>query len=248
MHLTLDMLVRVTSKVKIPTNALGQAPSYLDGLVDNVKESKGLVIFVHGSGSGPRSSRNQYLSQRLNNDGLSTLLVDLLTRSEQDADRKTERILRKLPGVTLNKFNIDLLANRLVTITRWSLENKEMKEQTLGYFGASTGSAATLVAASDQDINQNIAAIVSRSGRPDLAIQSLPIVKTPTLFIVGEKDSKKIIQRNEDALDKIGSDKKKLIIVPQATHLFEEKGTLEQVGKLASGWFRCYFQIWKHRK
>lgn len=218
------------------------------GILLHVQGSKGLVIFAHGSGSGAHSSRNQYLAQRLNNDGLSTLLVDLLTTDEQDIDIRAEKILTQLPGATLNKFNIDLLARRLITLTDWTLDYPETKNLILGYFGASTGSAAALVAASHNNFVQTTGAIVSRSGRPELAIRSLSNVRAPTLFIVGGNDVKKIYQHNQMALKKLGSEKKKLQLVPGATHLFEEEGTLEQVAKLASGWFRCYFQIREHGK
>lgn len=238
--------VLITEKFKIPVQH-SLEPRHLNGVLYHVEGSKGLVIFAHGSGSFSQSFRNQYLSEQLNKDGLSTLLVDLLTEPEQDTDDKTERLLNELPGAVLNKFNINLLSNRLIAITKWTIENLETKDMTIGYFGASTGSAAAFIAAAHKSINQNIAVIVSRSGRPDLAIQSLPMVRMPTLLIVGKKDSKKIIQYNNIALKKIGTKKKKLIMIPNATHLFEEERTLEQVAKYASGWFRCYFQIWQHK-
>jgi putative phosphoribosyl transferase len=201
-----------------------------------------LIIFAHGSGSGPRSLRNQYLSHLLSNDGLSVLLLDLLTINEQDIDIRSEKLLKELPGVTLNKFNIKLLVKRLVTITRRAIEYPQTKDMPIGYFGASTGAAAAFAAASHKEISERLTAIVTRSGRPELAIESLPFVKAPPLLIVGKNDAKKIIENNENAIKKIGSDEKKLLFIPGATHLFEEDETLEQVGKFSSDWFRYYFR------
>jgi dienelactone hydrolase len=231
MNITTDVRIQIVNEPEV---------GHLSGSLVNVKGSKGLIIFAHGSGSDSRSLRNQYLSQILNNDGLSILLLDLLTIYEQDIDIRSQRILKELPGVTLNKFNIELLAKRLVTITRWAIEYSETKDMAIGYFGASTGAAAAFAAASHKEISERVTAIVTRSGRPELAIESLPFVKAPSLLIVGENDTKKIIQNNENAIKKIGGDEKKLLLIPGATHLFEEDGTLEQVGKFSSDWFRCY--------
>jgi putative phosphoribosyl transferase len=174
------------------------------------------------------------------------LLVDLLTAKEEEADTKAQKIDYKIPGFVLNKFNINLLAWRLVSITDWILENPDTKNFLVGYFGASTGTAAAIKAAVQwqaNNNNNNIFAIVSRSGRPDLArLDYLSQVKAPTLFVVGGNDSKKVIDLNEDALKQLGSEKKKLVTVPNATHLFEEPGTLE-VARVASGWFRCFYLI-----
>jgi len=164
------------------------------------------------------------------------MLVDLLTTKEEESD------------IILNKFNINLLAKRLVSITDWILENPGTKDFSVGYFGASTGTAAIVAAAqrhTNNNINTNdVFAIVSRSGRPDLAGSDyLSKVKAPTLPIVGGNDSKKVIDINNEALKQLGSERKKLVTVPNATHLFEEPGTLEEVARLASGWFRCYYLI-----
>jgi pimeloyl-ACP methyl ester carboxylesterase len=182
----------------------------------------------------------------LQSDGLATLLVDLLTPDEEESDLRAQKIGYKVPGLVLNKFNINLLAKRLVSITDWILENTDTKSFIVGYFGASSGTAAAILAAAQRP--DSIGAIVSRSGRPDLAgLDYLSKVKAPILLIVGGKDSRKVIDLNKNALKQLGSvEKKKVVEVPGATHLFEEPGTLEEVARLASGWFRCYFQIKEH--
>ncbi|MBA3978110.1 MAG: dienelactone hydrolase family protein [Nitrosopumilus sp.] len=208
--------------------------SKIEGNLTVPKDSKGLVIFAHGSGSGRHSPRNQYVAEVLNNDGVATLLLDLLTEEEEKVDVLTGEY----------RFNIDLLADRLISVTDWILKQENTKKMILGYFGASTGAAATLIAADKRP--DNISAIVSRGGRVDLSSKysSLNSVNCPTLFIVGEKD-KQIIEFNKKVLDthleKV--EKKKIVIIPGASHLFEEQGKLEEVAKKASGWFRCYFQI-----
>lgn len=221
--------------VRIPIN--NDSGEKIEGILNIPKSSKSLVIFAHGSGSGRYSPRNQYVSRVLNNNGVSTLLVDLLTESEERKDFVTKEY----------RFNIPLLGDRLIAVTDWVLnQNNQLNNlnNTLGYFGASTGSAAALIAA-DKRYN-NISAIVSRGGRVDLALKytSLRQIKCPTLFLVGENDHP-VIEWNRQIIDKqlINVDKKKLIIIPQSSHLFEEPGKLEEVAKYASGWFRCYFQI-----
>jgi putative phosphoribosyl transferase len=207
----------------------------LEGNLIIPKAAGGIVVFAHGSGSSRHSPRNQYVAQVLNNAGLATFLTDLLTREEEEVDIKTRQ----------HRFNIELLSKRLVTVTDWMTQNPDTQKLFVGYFGASTGAAAALVAAAERD--NIISAIVSRGGRPDLAgSEALKNVQAPTLFIVGEKDVQ-VIGMNENAmkqLDKV--EKKKLKIVPGATHLFEEPGTLEEVARLARGWFQCYFLIKKH--
>jgi len=215
---------------------------------NNGNYSKGIVLFAHGSGSSRHSPRNKYVAEVLQKDGLATLLVDLLTIKEEEADTKAQGVSYKIPGLILNKFNINLLATRLVSITDWILENPGTKDFSVGYFGASTGTAAAIVAAAQRHANNNnindAFAIVSRSGRPDLAgLDYLSKVKAPTLLIVGGNDSKKVIDINNEALKQLGSQRKKLVTVPNATHLFEEPGTLEEAARLASGWFRCYYLI-----
>lgn len=209
----------------------------IEGSLTIPKGSKGLIIFAHGSGSGRHSPRNQYVSKVLNNDGVSTLLLDLLTEEEEKVDVLTREY----------RFNIELLANRLTSVTDWLIKQENTGNMILGYFGASTGAAAALIAADKRP--ENISAIVSRGGRVDLSSKytSLKSVDCPTLFIVGENDSQ-VIEWTQQILDnhleKVA--KKKMIIITGAGHLFEEPGKLEEVAKKASGWFRCYFQIKEH--
>jgi dienelactone hydrolase len=218
---------------------------FLDGDLNVPKAANGIILFAHGSGSSRHSPRNKYVAEVLRRDGLATLLVDLLTPKEEESDTRAKKISYNIPGLVLNKFNVNLLSKRLVSITDWIFENPDTKDLLVGYFGASSGTAAALVAAAERP--NIISAIVSRSGRPDLAgLDSLSKMKAPALLIVGGNDSKKVIDFNKDALNQLGSEKKKLVVVPNATHLFEEPGTLEEVARLASGWFRCYFQIKQH--
>ena len=236
------------SSVSIPVSESSTSKSIiLQGDLTIPKDAKGIVLFAHGSGSSRHSPRNNYIAEALNNDGLATLLADLLTQEEEEADVRIQKVRCKIPGLVLNKFNIKLLANRLIAITDWVLQNSDTQNLTLGYFGASTGSAAALVAAASTQYQEIVAALVSRSGRPDLAgVDYLRLVKAPTLFIVGGNDYKQVIDWNKNALKDVGSEKKKLVVVPNASHLFEEPGTLEEVARVASGWFRCYFQIKQH--
>ena len=236
------------SSISIPVSESSTSKSIiLQGNLTIPKVAKGIVLFAHGSGSSRHSPRNNYVAEALNNDGLATLLTDLLTPEEEEADVIIQKIKCKIPGLVLNKFNIKLLANRLIAITDWVLQNSDTQNLTLGYFGASTGAAAALVAAASTQYQEIVAALVSRSGRPDLAgVDYLRLVKAPTLFIVGGNDYKQVIDWNKNALKDLGSEKKKLVVVPNASHLFEEPGTLEEVARVASGWFRCYFQIKQH--
>ena len=182
-----------------------------------------LVLFAHGSGSSRHSSRNQFVARQLNDARLATLLFDLLTLEEEAIDLRTREY----------RFNIGLLAERLVHATRWAQQQEQTRDLRIGYFGSSTGGAAALVAAAE--ISQDIRAVVSRGGRPDLAGEVLPKVRTPTLLIVGGNDDT-VIELNEQARDRMRCDVK-LEIVPGATHLFEEPRALEKVAQLASDWF-----------
>jgi putative phosphoribosyl transferase len=186
----------------------------------------GLVLFAHGSGSGRLSPRNQFVAETLNKNDISTLLVDLLTEEESH--------------VRANTFNIDLLAERLIEITEWIGRQENLKSMKIGYFGASTGAAAALVAAAKLG-QQRVTAVVSRGGRPDLAQQYLAQVRAPTLLIVGERDDS-VIELNQKAYQQLQCERK-IEIVPQATHLFEEPGTLEIASELAVAWFRKYFSL-----
>jgi dienelactone hydrolase len=179
----------------------------------------------------------------LNENGFATLLADLLTPEEQESDTKSQRVMGKFPGIVLNKFNIRLLSDRLKTITDWAVSNiQEVKGLPIGYFGASTGASAAIEAAvnvASGPIPDQIYAIVSRGGRPDLAdSDALRNLKAATLLVVGAKDSKDIMDLNKKALKQLKSAKAKdLAIVPNAGHLFEEPGTMEKVADLATQWF-----------
>jgi putative phosphoribosyl transferase len=182
-----------------------------------------LVLFAHGSGSSRHSPRNQFVARTINEAGLATLLFDLLTQEEEAIDTQTREL----------RFDIHLLAKRLVHATKWAKQQEHTRDLRIGYFGSSTGGAAALVAA--VDVPQDVGAVVSRGGRPDLAGDALPKVHAPTLLIVGGNDDD-VIELNEQARGTMHC-KVKLEIVPGATHLFEEPGTLEKVAQLASDWF-----------
>jgi len=188
-----------------------------------------LVIFAHGSGSSRLSPRNQMVTDYLNKESVSTFLFDLLTSGE---DRNYA-----------NRFKIKLLAQRLKKVTQWMMDYKECKDLRVGYFGASTGAPAALMAAMDLPW---VEAIVSRGGRPDLALHELPHIKAATLFIVGSLDME-VLKLNQKAFDYLNCDKK-LEVVPGASHLFEEKGAMEQVCSLAANWFKNYLQPLKQFK
>jgi putative phosphoribosyl transferase len=195
----------------------------LDGNLTLIDQPKGLVLFAHGSGSSRLSPRNQFVARTLNQAGLATLLFDLLTPEEENVDLYTRE----------HRFDIGLLAERLVRTTKWAKQQKELRELRIGYFGSSTGAAAALMAAAE--LPNEACAVVSRGGRPDLAGAALSKVSVPTLLIVGGDDHV-VIELNERACYQMRCEAK-IEIVPGATHLFEEPGTLEQVAKLASRWF-----------
>ncbi len=192
----------------------------LEGVLDIPREAQALIIFAHGSGSSRHSKRNKYVAQVLREVGLGTLLFDLLTKDED--------------VIYENRFDIPMLANRLTAATRWIKKQQQTKDLKIGYFGASTGAAAALIAASEP--GSEVGAIVSRGGRPDLAEQALKHVKAPTLLIVGGNDYI-VIQLNQQAYNVIKA-KKELRIISGASHLFEEPGALEEVARLAAEWFR----------
>ena len=195
----------------------------LDGNLTIVAQTKGLVLFAHGSGSSRHSPRNQFVARTLNDAGLATLLFDLLTPEEESVDVYTRE----------HRFDIGLLAERLVYATKWAKQQKQTKDFRIGYFGSSTGGGAALVAAAE--LPDDIGAVVSRGGRPDLAGDALPKVKAPTLLIVGGEDQV-VIELNEQARVQMKCECT-IEIVPGATHLFEEPGALERVAKLAAEWF-----------
>jgi putative phosphoribosyl transferase len=183
----------------------------------------GIVLFAHGSGSSRFSPRNRSVAGELARRGLATLLIDLLTVEEEAVDLETAHL----------RFDIGLLADRLAGATSWLVRNRETRDLRIGYFGASTGAAAALVAAASRP--ESVAAVVSRGGRPDLAGDALPRVEAPTLLIVGGDDLE-VLELNREAYDRLSCEKK-LEIVPRASHLFEEPGTLEAVARLAGDWF-----------
>ena len=188
--------------------------------------ASGIVLFAHGSGSSRHSPRNRSVAGRLQAGGLATLLIDLLTPEEEAVDLRTAHL----------RFDIGLLAGRLVGATDWLTEQPVTSDLRIGYFGASTGGGAALVAAAERP--RDVHAVVSRGGRPDLAGAALPRVLAPTLLIVGERDLP-VIEMNEAALARLEG-VKRLEIVPGATHLFEEPGALEEVARLARDWFERY--------
>jgi putative phosphoribosyl transferase len=190
---------------------------------------KALIIFSHGSGSSRFSVRNKFVAEVLNKEGFSTLLTDLLTVKED--------------SIYENRFNIDLLTERLVKVTEQASKLPKLQHLPIGYFGASTGAASALKAAAK--LSDSINAVVSRGGRPDLATVSLPHVKCPVLLIIGSLDTD-VITLNEQAFSMLQSEKQ-IEIVEGATHLFEEAGTLEQVAKLASAWYKKYFPVLENR-
>lgn len=182
-----------------------------------------LVVFAHGSGSSRRSPRNRAVARRLQRDGFGTLLLDLLTADEDEREQRGGRL----------RFDVDQLATRLVGAVAWLDAQPDLATSPVGYFGASTGAAGALVAAARQ--GERISAIVSRGGRPDLAGELLPLVQAPTLLIVGGRDTA-VVQMNQQALAQMVCERD-LRVVPGASHLFEEPGTLDQVADLAAGWF-----------
>jgi putative phosphoribosyl transferase len=198
-------------------------PVELEGDLGVPEDAGGVVLFAHGSGSSRHSPRNRYVARALREAGLATLLIDLLTPDEERVDLRTGHL----------RFDIGLLAERLAGATDWLMEDPDTSNLLIGYFGASTGAGAALVAAADRP--QEVGAIVSRGGRPDLAGDALPLVETPTLLIVGGNDVP-VIGMNEEALGRLRA-VKRLEIVAGATHLFEEPGALEEVARLAVGWF-----------
>lgn len=209
------MVDKARRSVQIPVNSV-----VLEGDLDIPEGAQAVVIFAHGSGSSRLSSRNRFVARVLNDEGIGTLLFDLLTREEDN--------------VYENRFDIDLLTDRLKEVTRWLKAQPEASDLRVGFFGASTGAAAALRAAAD--LGAEIRAVVSRGGRPDMAEKALGQVQAPTLLIVGGYDDV-VIELNEQAYRLIKAEKE-LKIVPGATHLFEEPGALEEVARAAAEWFK----------
>jgi putative phosphoribosyl transferase len=202
----------------------------LEGNLVVPEGATGVVLFAHGSGSSRHSSRNRFVAGELQAAGLATLLIDLLTAEEEVVDARTAHL----------RFDIGMLADRLVGATDWLQRTLETRPLRVGYFGASTGGGAALVAAAERP--DAVGAVVSRGGRPDLAGAALPRVRAPTLLIVGGEDVP-VIGMNESAKAQMASARVELEIVPGATHLFEEPGTLERVAELARDWFLRHLSV-----
>jgi len=200
----------------------------LEGELSVPAAATGVVLFAHGSGSSRRSPRNQFVARTIREAGVGTLLFDLLTQEEEGVDISTRHL----------RFDIRLLAKRLIDATNWVKRATDEWPLRVGYFGSSTGAGAALVAAAE--VGEGIGAVVLRGGRPDLAGDALPQVKSPTLLIVGELDVP-VIRINEEAYRQLRCEKQ-IEIVPGATHLFEETGTLEEVAGLAAEWFQRHLQ------
>jgi putative phosphoribosyl transferase len=198
----------------------------LEGNLSVPKGARGVVLFAHGSGSSRHSPRNQFVADALRRGGLATLLVDLLTPDEEAEDVRTAHL----------RFDIGLLAGRLVGATDWLAQQPSARHLRVGYFGASTGGGAALVAAAERP--EAVGAVVSRGGRPDLAGPDLDRVRAPTLLVVGGRDVP-VLALNREALARLRCEKQ-LEIIPGATHLFEEPGTLEQVAQRACEWFASH--------
>jgi putative phosphoribosyl transferase len=211
-------------EIKIPVGGVE-----VEGTLTLPPGAKGVVLFAHGSGSSRFSPRNMYVAKEFNKSSLGTLLFDLLTQEEEETDVVTAEY----------RFNIPLLAERLIGATEWLRNDPPTKKSSFGYFGASTGAAAALIAAAK--LPNEIAVVVSRGGRPDLAGEYLPRVVAPTLLLVGGLDAE-VIELNQQAMDQMIASEKKLVISPGATHLFEEPGKLEQVAKFSTDWFLRYLR------
>jgi putative phosphoribosyl transferase len=214
-----DTVIQLVEEVQVPAGAVT-----LEGNLTLPQDCQAVVLFAHGSGSSRHSPRNRYVARLLNEAKLATLLIDLLTLHEEAIDAQTAQL----------RFDIDLLAKRLVDATDWLTQFPDTKQLRIGYFGASTGAAAALVAAAERP--DQVRAMISRGGRPDLAGAALPRVRAPTLLIVGGNDVQ-VIQLNQMALAQLRSEKQ-LVIIPGATHLFEEPGALDKVARLAREWFQ----------
>jgi predicted alpha/beta-hydrolase family hydrolase len=213
----------IFSSVRIPAGAVT-----LSGELCFPTGASGLVLFAHGSGSSRHSPHNQAVAQIIRDAGVGTLLFDLLTEEEGRVDERTRHL----------RFDLALLSQRLQDATRWGRDETATRALRLGYFGASTGAAAALLAAAE--LGATIGAVVSRGGRPDLAGAALSRVPAPTLLIVGGRDEL-VLRLNEEAFDQLAGPKE-LAIIPGATHLFPEPGALEEVAQLAAHWFQHYLQ------
>ena len=216
-------MIHQETAVRIPVGSV-----VVDGNLAVPSGAKGVVLFAHGSGSSRFSPRNRYVAKFFNAQKIATLLFDLLTNEEEQEDLITAEY----------RFNINLLAERLIGATEWLKKDPQTKNCSFGYFGASTGAAAALIAAAK--LPNDVTTVVSRGGRPDLAANYLPRVKAPTLLLVGGLDTE-VIDLNRQAMEQMSAEKK-LVIIPGATHLFEELGKLEEVAKISTEWFLRYLR------
>lgn len=227
----LTMSARTVREVDEPIRRsvqIGSGSVKLDGEWWIPAGAVGVVLFAHGSGSSRHSPRNQFVARTLQESGTGTLLFDLLTREEEAEDARTGHL----------RFNIGLLAQRLIAATGWVARQPQAEHLGIGYFGSSTGGAAALVAAAE--LGSLVDAVVSRGGRPDLAGEALGRVHAPTLLIIGGHDD--VVRRlNEEAAGQLQCEKE-LFVVPGATHLFEEPGALEEVARVAAAWFRRHMR------
>jgi dienelactone hydrolase len=216
-------MIHQEATVRIPVGGV-----VVEGNLTVPSNARGVVLFAHGSGSSRFSPRNRYVAKVFNTQKIATLLFDLLTNEEDQEDLATAEY----------RFNINLLADRLIGATEWLKKDPQTKNYPFGYFGASTGAAAALIAAAK--LPNDIATVVSRGGRPDLAANYLPRVKAPTLLLVGDLDTE-VIELNKQAMAQMSAEKK-LVLIPGATHLFEEPGKLEEVAKISADWFLRYLK------
>jgi putative phosphoribosyl transferase len=217
----------VRSEMIVQAVRIADGADMLDADLHVPENPTGVVIVAHGSGSSRFSSRNRHVAESLHRGRFATLLLDLLTREEEQIDVRTSQY----------RFDISRLGRRVVAATDWATDHPVLGELPIGLFGASTGAAAALIAAAERP---DVAAVVSRGGRPDLAGDALAVARAPTLLIVGG-DDEQVISLNEEAMRRMGAPLQ-LAIVPHATHLFEEPGALEQVEQLALDWFTCYLK------
>jgi dienelactone hydrolase len=218
------MIENIIIQIRIPISKT----SAIEGALTIPPNANAIVTFAHGSGSSRFSPRNQYVAKIFNQASLATLLVDLLTPEEEETDLITAEY----------RFNIDLLAERLIAATEWLKLDSATQKMAFGYFGASTGASAALIAAAK--LPDEIRAVVSRGGRPDLADEYLGLVRAPTLLLVGGDDTE-VIALNQQALSQLSAEKK-LVIIPGATHLFEEPGKLDEVARFSVDWFKRYLR------
>lgn len=198
----------------------------------------GIIVFAHGSGSGKSSYRNQTVSKKLNENNVATLLFDLLTEEEQESDKQLENIIYKIPGAILNKFNISLLKDRLSMVTDWIINYESLSNLKIGYFASSTGAAAALIASAKKPVKS----ITIRSGRTDLVDSNLlGQIVSPCLFIVGSKE-KSLLDISKQTMKKLrNAEEKELCIIQNASHLFEEEGSMKEVVEVATSWIKRHF-------